>query len=565
MIFGSVPVEDAADAILAHSHRAGKSRLKKGTRLSPADLKALTEAGERTLVVARLEHGDMTEDEAAAAIGEALAGAHIRIGEAATGRANVFAGTTGLFVPDRRVVDAVNAVDPGITLATLGEYEPVTVDRMVATVKIIPLAVPGAAVAAVVDILRDAAAFRLAPFSQKRVALIQTELPTVKPSMLDKTRKATEARLGLSGSEIVAEIRCPHETGALTDALRRLDGADLTLVFGASAVIDADDVIPAAIRAAGGTVDHLGMPVDPGNLLLLGHLAGAPVLGAPGCARSPKENGFDWVLNRLLADLFVTGADIRGMGVGGLLMEIASRPQPRESESGDIEARDAEADGFEADDAEAGDTGFGGRGPARRDDPVVDIVVLAAGRSSRMGGPNKLLATFDGVPLIRRSVMTALAAKNARTVRVVAGHMADDIAGALTGLDVETVENPAFAEGLSTSLKAGFAACRGADGVMVMLADQPLLSSADLDRLIAAFTGEGAGAIVAASDRGRRRNPVILSTAFADAIAALTGDIGAAPIIAANPDALTEVELGAAAGTDVDTPEALERAGGRLW
>ena len=71
------------------------------------------------------------------------------------------------------------------------------------------------------------------------------------------------------------------------------------------------------------------MPVDPGNLLLLGELGGRPVLGAPGCARSPKENGFDWVLHRLLAGIPVTAADIRRMGTGGLLMEIVSRPQPR--------------------------------------------------------------------------------------------------------------------------------------------------------------------------------------------------------------------------------------------
>ena len=82
-------------------------------------------------------------------------------------------------------------------------------------------------------------------------------------------------------------------------------------------------------EAAGGRVDHLGMPVDPGNLLLLGQLGDLPVIGAPGCARSPKENGFDWVLHRLLAGLAVTRSDVTALGVGGLLMEIVSRPQPR--------------------------------------------------------------------------------------------------------------------------------------------------------------------------------------------------------------------------------------------
>ena len=121
------------------------------------------------------------------------------------------------------------------------------------------------------------------------------------------------------------------QSAALAAVLKRLTAqADLTIVFGASAITDRRDVIPAAVEAAGGRVDHFGMPVDPGNLLLLGRSAqGDPVLGAPGCARSPKENGFDWVLQRLLAGLPVTGADVKRMGVGGLLMEIVSRPQPR--------------------------------------------------------------------------------------------------------------------------------------------------------------------------------------------------------------------------------------------
>ena len=101
------------------------------------------------------------------------------------------------------------------------------------------------------------------------------------------------------------------------------------MVFGASAIADRRDVIPAAIEAAGGAVEHFGMPVDPGNLLLVGRVGEKPVIGAPGCARSPKENGFDWVLQRLLAGLAVTRSDITRLGVGGLLMEIVSRGQPR--------------------------------------------------------------------------------------------------------------------------------------------------------------------------------------------------------------------------------------------
>ena len=533
MIFGSVAVAEAEGAILAHSRKLPDRRLKKGTRLSQQDVVDLETNGVLEVVAARLEQGDLTEDEAADRIGAALGTFHIRAANAATGRVNLFADHAGLFLPDRVVVDAVNAIDPGITLATLGEYEPVEAGRMVATVKIIPLAVAGAAVDMVVECLRNAPAFRLAPYRAKRVALIQTELPTIKPSVLDKTRDVTIARLAASNSVVVSEQRCAHDTEALAQALAATQDADLALIFGASAVIDSEDVIPAAVRQAGGTVDHLGMPVDPGNLLLLGTLHGHPMLGAPGCARSPKENGFDWILNRLLADIHVLSEDIRGMGVGGLLMEIASRPQPREA---------------------AGAAGG----------PVVDIVLLAAGRSSRMGGPNKLLAIFDGVPLIRRSAETAILAQRRGAVRVVVGHMRDPLIEALVGLDVEIVENPDFADGLSTSLKAGFAASTSADGVLVMLADQPFLTAGDLDALIESFTPTGSGSIAAAFDGGRRRNPVVLSKAYRSEIMALVGDVGAQGVIAGHPDAVIEVEVGPAASLDVDTPEAMQKAGGVL-
>ena len=124
----------------------------------------------------------------------------------------------------------------------------------------------------------------------------------------------------------------PHEQGALAKALDEVlkAGAELVIIFGASAIADRRDVIPAAVEAIGGRIEHFGMPVDPGNLLLVGDARGRPVLGAPGCARSPKENGFDWVLMRLLAGLAVPRAAITGLGVGGLLMEIVTRPQPRE-------------------------------------------------------------------------------------------------------------------------------------------------------------------------------------------------------------------------------------------
>jgi molybdenum cofactor cytidylyltransferase len=299
------------------------------------------------------------------------------------------------------------------------------------------------------------------------------------------------------------------------------------IVFGASAIADRRDVIPAALEAIGGEIEHFGMPVDPGNLMLIGRLRGQAVLGAPGCARSPKENGFDWILMRLLAGLPVSRADITGMGVGGLLMEIVTRPQPRtepEPEKG------------------------------RR----IAAVVLAAGRSTRMGAINKLIAEIGGKPLVRIAAEQALASR-AGPVIVVTGHQRERVAAALSGLPVRIVHNSDYAEGLGTSLKAGIAAVPAdADGAIVCLGDMPQVNAALIDKLIAAFDPAHGALVVVPSIAGRRGNPVVWSRRFFHDLMAINGDIGARHLIGAYAEAVVEVPVADdAALTDVDTPESL--------
>jgi molybdenum cofactor cytidylyltransferase len=300
-------------------------------------------------------------------------------------------------------------------------------------------------------------------------------------------------------------------------------------VFGASAIADKRDVIPAAVEAIGGKVEHFGMPVDPGNLMMIGSASGHPVLGAPGCARSPKENGFDWVLARLLCGLPVTRHDIMGMGVGGLLMEIVTRPQPRT--------------------------------PDKAAGRNIAAIVLAAGRSTRMGGPNKMLAEVGGRPLVRIAVESALAS-SAKSVTVVTGHQHAQVEAALQGLPVKLVHNPDYAEGLSTSVKAGIAtAPPDADGVIVCLGDMPQVDSALIDRLIAAFDPERGALVVVPTIDGKRGNPVVWSRRFFSELAGLQGDVGARHLIAGYPEAVVEVPVtGQGAFADVDTPDALAAA-----
>ena len=537
MKFGPIPLSQAEGAIAAHSVRLAKGAIRKGTRLTAAHIERLSAEGHTAIIAALLEPGDVDENIAAGRIAAAIAiaGAHIGAEAAFTGRANLHAEAAGVVTIDRALVDAVNRIDPGITFATLPDFAAVERDRMVATVKIIPFAVREAVVETAVRTIADAGRPILAeaPYRPKSVALIATTLPGLKASVMDKTRRILEARLRPAGARLISEQRIAHDETAVAAAIKAAaKDCDIVLVFGASAITDHDDVIPAAIGQAGGTTTHFGMPVDPGNLLLLGDLNGKPVIGAPGCARSPKENGFDWVLSRLLADLPVSAETLTGMGVGGLLMEIVSRPQPRQ--------------------------------PAMDEAGPIAAVILAAGQSRRMGSANKLLATFDGEPLVRRTVQAAIAS-NANPVIVVTGHMADRVTAALAGLDVEISHNRDYTDGLATSLRAGLAAVPAkTSGALVMLADMPAVSGGVIDKLIAAFSPTDGRSIVLPTAAGKRGNPVLWSRAYFPELMALSGDTGARHLLAEHDDAVTTVEIGAAVAVDVDTPEALKAAGGKL-
>jgi len=333
--FGPVPVAEAAGAIVAHTIRRGALVLKKGQRVTAEHQSALIGAGVDTIVVARLEAGDIGEDEAARRLAERLAGPHIRLERAFTGRVNLFAEAAGLIIVDAAAIDRLNAIDEAITAATLPAHHVVAPGDMAATVKIIPFAAPLVALKRALAEVGEGAV-RVAPFRPLRIGVVSTILPGVKPSVVAKTLRVLEERLAPAGGRIAQELRTPHEAEPLAKALTPLaKTSDLVIIFGASAITDRRDVIPAAIEESGGRIDHFGMPVDPGNLLLLGELDGKPVIGAPGCARSPKENGFDWVLQRLLAGVPIGPKEIKSMGVGGLLMEIAQRPQPRLGDGGE--------------------------------------------------------------------------------------------------------------------------------------------------------------------------------------------------------------------------------------
>lgn len=526
MLFAAVSPADAEGCVLVHSLRAGGRLLKKGRVLAPADIAEIHGAGITSITVARLEPDDIAEDEAAGRIALALAADGARAGAAFTGRSNLYATVSGLMSFDATVIDQINGIDESITLATLAPFAPVRSGEMIATVKIIPYAAPAKAVEKAAAFAADA--IRVAPFQPLQCALISTFLPGQKPALLEKNRTALEARLAPLGGTIMFERRVAHRTEPLTQALREAatQQPDVFFVFGASAISDRRDIIPAAIVASGGEVEHFGMPVDPGNLLLLARLKSVPAIGLPSCARSPKTNGFDFVLQRIFAGLPVRRTEVTRMGVGGLLQEIPSRPQPRDEAPPVLRA------------------------------PRIAGIVLAAGMSSRMGA-NKLLQEWRGKPLLRWTVEAALASE-ARPVVVVTGHDATNTEAVLRGLDVVIVRNPAYRDGLSSSLKRGLSSLPdSADGALVMLGDMPEVSPNLLNRMIAAFSPLDGRSICVAVHQGKRGNPVLWSRAFFGEMAAVTGDTGAKTLLVANEEQLCEIETGAAVLRDVDTPEAL--------
>jgi molybdenum cofactor cytidylyltransferase len=294
MKFGPASPADAVGGVTVHTLRQGSLVLKKGTTIGPAEVEALNNAGVKDVVVVRLEDGDVSEDVAAGGIAQAIAGDGVDVERAFTGRSNLFAARAGVLVVDRAAVDDINRVDEAITFATLSAFKAVVPGEMIATVKIVPFGIESMLCERAVAAAKTGR-MSVAPYKIKRVGIVSTLLPGLAPKVIEKTLRVTADRLTPAGATIIAERRVPHDETALAASIKELLGlgAELVIVFGASAIADRRDVIPAALEEVGGEILHFGMPVDPGNLLLIGNAGGVPVLGAPGCARSPVEDGFD--------------------------------------------------------------------------------------------------------------------------------------------------------------------------------------------------------------------------------------------------------------------------------
>ena len=532
MKFARVPPEEAAGALLAHTLRVDGAIFRKGRSLTWDDAQALRLAGVGRVTVVRLSGGDLDENSAAALLAVPLAGAGVRCGAPSNGRVKLYSESPGLVRVDEKQVHEINALGESTALATLAPMTKVDARQVVATLKVIPLALEQEEA---VELRRN---FRpvlsVAAFRSIKAGLVQTRLAGTKTALLDKTSAVTRSRVESLGGSLVAELRCPHDEAAVTEAVLRLLGGeiDLLLMIGASATVDRRDCVPRGIQGAGGELLRLGMPVDPGHLTLLARCGDLPILVAPGSARSSRHSSFDLLLQRFVAGVAVEAESITALGVGGLrkILHVAS------------------------------DAGSCARRP-----PAVAAIVLAAGCSHRMGPDNKLLAEVDGAPMLARVIREALAS-SASAVYVVTGFESVRVEAALRGYPVHLVHNPCYTEGISTSISAGLTALSDeTGGALICLGDMPAVSAGILDRIIEAFDPQQDIAVCVPTYRGRRGNPVLWSRGLFKRIRGIRGDAGARCLIDEHADGVREVPIDdAAILLDVDSPDSLTRLGARL-
>lgn len=539
MKFGPVPLNQAEGAMLVHGQTLGGQRYRKGHVLDAADISQLTAADITEVTVAIFEAGDIDENTAAGRLAKAATGTDIRAGIAGTGRVNLFARQAGLAMLDPDAVNRINRVDEGITISTLHPFDRVEAEQIVATIKIIPFAVCEdhlIEAEAVARTAGDNGLVSVRAYQQRSVGLIQTDLPGLPDKVLTKTENVVRDRIEALGSTLSTVVTVEHDLVAIDAALHGLvgSGAELILIVGASATTDRRDVIPAGITQAGGIIEHFGMPVDPGNLTVLARIGDIPVLALPGSARSPRLGGNDLVLERIMANIPVDGEQIMGLGVGGLLKEIPSRPLPRNHAA--PRARRQEAA-----------------------NPQFAAIILAAGQSRRMGAINKLLIEVDGKPMMRHAVDAAREA-GADPVIVVTGHQPDAVKTA-AGAQVTFVHNAQFDQGLSTSLRTGIAAVPDScDGALIALGDMPKVGPEHLRQLVSSHDPDEGHLICVPTRNGKRGNPVFWDRRFFEEMASLGGDVGAKHLIGDYEDAVIEVPMSDdAILMDVDSPAALER------
>ena len=530
----SLGPQDSIGAVLAQTYNLPGKVISKGTFVTNEFVGYFKTGNVKTILCAVPEEGDIHEDEAAEAISSAIDKNHIYADKASTGRVNFKSQSLCLVRYDRDFIKEVNLVDESIAFSIVEHNQLLAEGDLIATLKIIPFFMQKKYVDRVIKILAKDELFKIHSLKKKEVTLIQTCFEWQKKSIFTATSNVTKARLEALGCSLKKEKLINHDYDTLRAIIRSSvkNEPEILLVSGASAITDRSDYIPKAILSEGGEIIQYGLAVDPGNLLLIGKVGNTTVIGMPGCARSPKLNGFDWVLQLLMADIPVVKEELADMGAGGLIMEIASRPLPRAL----------------------------AKSVNKREKKIMGVI-LAAGNSTRMGKDNKLLKNIDGSPLIR-NIALEITKSDLDSCSIVLGYQSDKVADVVKDLNINLILNPLWKEGQASSLKAALNSLTSSySDLLIMLGDLPGIKSGHINRIIEEHLSSEnrRSKITIPSFKGEKGNPVIWGRSFFHDLSNLEGDVGGRALFGQHPAAINLIEMDeSAVVTDNDTPEDFE-------
>ena len=523
--------KESQGSILAQSYNLSERKLSKGTRVSKAIVELLNKENIKTILCAVPHENDLDEDAAAEAISKAIDRNRLYAEEASTGRVNFRTPALGVVRYNRELIKKINLVDESIAFSIVEHNQLLAKNDLIATLKIIPFFVSKIYVERVVALLSKHEIFKIHRLEEKKVGFIQTYYDWQKRSIFKATSNVTRSRLDALGCLLEKETLIPHDHESLCSEIKSsLDsGAQVLLISGASAITDRSDYIPKAILSVGGEIIQYGLAVDPGNLLLIGQIGNTTIIGMPGCARSPKLNGFDWVLQLLMANIPITKEELADMGAGGLLMEIASRPLPR-ALSKSVNKREKKIMG----------------------------VILAAGNSTRMGKDNKLLRNVGEASLIRNTAVEMLKS-DLDSCSIVLGYQSDKVAEVIKDLNINLILNPLWQEGQASSLKAALNTLDDTySDLLIMLGDMPGVKTRHINKVIEEhlLANNRKSKITIPSFNGRKGNPVIWGRSFFPDLSNIEGDLGGRALFSQHPAAINLLDVDDSAFvTDADTPE----------
>ena len=330
MFFGEVNTKLSLNGILSSSIKVTKNKniikISKGTIIDSNVVDLLLMNNIEKITCAILDEDEVDENTAVYEISKKIINSensYIKIQDTKRGRCNLISNIDGLisFLPDQ--LFAINSITNDIGVSSLKAFSRVKKNQIVASIKAIPFGIKEKKLQNIINAAKNC--FKILPFQKKNIHLIQTTNQNISTKILKKTVEVTKDRLSSCGINQIVEKKCFHEKQSISLQLNKSinENADIILIFGISAICDINDVIPQAIKEINGKILRLGMPVEPGNLMLLAEIKfskkNISIIGMPACARSKKENGVDWVLWRKLCDLKISSDDINHMGNGGLL------------------------------------------------------------------------------------------------------------------------------------------------------------------------------------------------------------------------------------------------------